>query len=553
VREIVPSVRNELLCVALALAVPIVARAAAAQGPSRLDLGGDLAVGGEAERYLRILQLAKLSPQQPWSIRPAFAQSTAGFVSMGVDHPWKERWSARDSSRTASIRLLRPSAKLVYNSAFPFGDNRGPAWDGRGLTAEVQAGVSARWWRFRAQIAPVAFVAQNLAFPLAPNGLTDSGRFADARFPRKIDAPQRFGERAYRRIDAGQSTVSLDLPGASVGVSTAAQSWGPAQDYPLVLSPTSGGFLHAFVATRTPVNLWLFRLHARLIAGRLSQSEFSPVTSDPTDRWATALAVVAMPRGITGLELGVARFIQGPSASGVPTVRDLHRLVSGGLSHTGELNAESENQFASVFFRWAVPAAGVELYGELSREDFSLDFRRFLQYPDDLSAYVLGLQRVLSSSTSRVRVFRAEVVNAEASPSNRGERGGSEHRLTDPLPPYLHSTVLQGHTNRGLFLGSPEAYGGAAWRVGVDQYTVRGRWSVGLERTLRLDWLPGSTASIGDVHPDVLYGVRIEAVRFAGARDYTLSVVPAIDLNRNLVRGHDVSNVNAAFTIRGWP
>ena len=297
-----------------------------------------------------------------------YGSSTALSLADG-EHPWRSRWQADSGARQSAWRFLRPGAKAVYNSAFPVQANDGPAWTGRGMTVALQGGLAVEFGRLRLQVAPIAFLAQNQAFSLAVNGLTGDARFRDARFPSTVDAPQRFGDRAYGRLDPGNSTASLDVGRVMLGVSTAAQSWGPAQDFPLLLSANSGGFLHAFVATRSPLNLGILDLHARLIAGRLTQSDFSPTTVASGNRWASAIALVFVPHGADGLELGFTRFIEGPSERGIPTPARIARLFSTGLSGKAErtgLNDALENQLASVFARWTFPRAGVEVYGDIS-------------------------------------------------------------------------------------------------------------------------------------------------------------------------------------------
>ena len=156
-----------------------------------------------------------------------------------------------------------------------------------------------------------------------------------------------------------------------------------------------------------------------MIAGRLTQSDFSPTTVASGNRWASAIALVFLPHGADGLELGFTRFIEGPSERGIPTPARIARLFSTGLSGKAErtgLNDALENQLASVFARWTFPRAGVEVYGEYLREDYSFDFRRFLQYPDDYGSYVFGLQRVLVNKPGALRVLRVEFMNAEPRP-----------------------------------------------------------------------------------------------------------------------------------------
>jgi len=218
----------------------------------------------------------------------------------------------------------------------------------------------------------------------------------------------------------------------------------------------------------------------------------------------------------------------------------------------GSVNEANENQMGSVFARWALPAAKAEFYGEFYKEDFAGPFHKgpssLVEKPDDLSAFSLGFQRVIRSTAAEIRVIRGELVAGETSHQERGQRG-----FDFPNPPYIHSELQQGHTLNGLILGSPEAYGGAGWRIGVDTYTAAGRTTFSLERALRFDYLfGGGSNDTALVHPDVVYAIRGEMLRFRGKMDYTLTVAPAIDLNRNLVPHHDVFNLMASVTVHGW-
>lgn len=526
-----------------------------AQRASALDLGTELRVGGEAERYVRAMQLLGWAAPSSWTIRanlPTVYAITRQADSLpALAHPWQSRFSNdRGAGRQWSITPLRPNARLIYNSSFPLSTSDGPTWAGRGITGEIQAGVAASLVRLRVQFAPVLFLAENQPFTLAPNAKTGIGAFQDARYPNLIDAPQRFGSKAYGRFDAGNSYAYADLPGAVIGISTAAESWGPAREYALILGGSSGGFTHAFVGTKQPINLWLFSVHSRIVLGELEQSEFSPIDTAPKKRWASAMVLTIVPRGATGLELGVTRFVEA-ALDGTPGLTEAKRIFSGFDVNTYS-NIIAENQLASAFFRWAFPGAGLEFYGEYGKEDYALDVRRLLQYPDDLRAYVLGLQHVTQHGLQRMRTLRFELVNAELSSASRGERGDlKDHKLLQPYPPYLHGIVTQGHTNRGLFLGSPEAFGGAAWRAGLDQFTAAGRTSYTIERNLRMDWVRDTATFSGASHPDVQWSAGAERMRFAGKRDYTVSVLATMNFNRNLQASHNVFNVRAALSVRG--
>jgi hypothetical protein len=543
------SLQRRLVTVAL---VVVAARRGKAQAYSRLDLGGFIEAGGEAERYLRVLQISGLVPLTPWSIQP-FAPTQAKKLHAVAAHPWRARFDAENGAANVSegAHLLRPQAHLIENSAFPFQEGGGPTWAGRGLTGDIQLGASVSSQFVYAQLAPLAFASQNLSFALAPNGQTGNLRFADARFPRNIDAPQRFGTTQYSRLEPGSSSLFLDYGGVVVGAMTAPQQWGPAREYPLVLSPNPGGFPTVFLGTSTPANLWLFRLHTRLVYSQLDQSPFSPVDTGDTRRFGSGIVGVIEPRGAPGLEIGGTRFIHDPWPDSGLSLSLLRRPLSNGFNFTSiAANPASENQVASAFARWALPAAKAEFYGEFYKEDFPGHFHQSLslvEKPDDLSAFTIGFQRVFIARPDFFRVLRGEIVNSQVSHQERETRG-----FTTPLPPYIHSEELQGHTVDGMLIGSPEAYGGAAWRIGVDDYSPNGRRTISLERSLRFDWLPTDTDS-SLVHPDVIYALRAELLRFYGNTEWQVTVIPAIDLNRNLVAGRDVFNVTVGFTFRGWP
>ncbi len=535
------------LCAAATLALGIaflVPTSGRAQAAPRLDLGAGVIVGGEAERYLRLLELSGEIERTDWTMQP-LQPTVARSLRPSAPGPWSGRFARSDVSN--GLQLLRPSARLILNSAFPVQEALGPTWSGRGATISLQAGAAARWGRLSLQLAPVVFLAQNADFPLASNGTSGSLRYADSRFPFQIDNPQRFGTGTYGRVDPGTSSLDMELPaGLAIGLSSAPVRWGPALEYPLLLGPNAGGFPHYYAGTGRALDLWVVRVKAQLIGGWLSQSEFSTASAGKSRRFASAVVASAIPRGVPGLELGVTRMFESNqpfSARRALQPVDLRELLNG----APEENFTPVNQLASAFFRWVFPDAGAEVYGEWLRDDFPGSLRKLLLQPDDISTFTVGMQRVLASSATSRRVIRFEIVNGELTHNERGDHGALQ-----PLPPYVHYLVVQGHTQHGLILGSPEAYGGAGWRLSLDHYSPRGRTSFGLERTLRFDWLPGQSPTATDIHPDVMYALRANVLRFSGSRDYGLTLLPAIDLNRNLERGADRLNLHAVLSVSGW-
>lgn len=494
-------------------------------------------VGSELERYLRILQLAGKSPVYPWSVRGFSPREIDGLAPRDSLHPWAARLGggAPDSTQGLRVAILRPEVHLTFNSAFPWAENDGVVWAGRGLTSAIQAGVQARYGPLTLTLRPIAFRAENDAFPLMPNGLTGDRRFANGVAPGKIDLPQRFGSGPYERIDFGQSSLALDLYGVALGVSTGSEIWGPAFDQSLVLGAGAPGFTHAFIGTVAPVNVGVGHLHGRLIVGRLEQSAYSPAPSGLGSRLAAGLVATFSPRWTPGLELGLTRFFHQRWPTGglllsdflIP-LRGFFLKNSAQKYNPSDPNYTPQNQIASVFSRWAFPSSGLEIYGEYARDDRNANTRDLLSEPDHISAYTIGLVKLLRRSARSYSVVRAELANGRVT---------DLARLRPESGFYVHAPIDQGHTNRGQLLGSPAvALGGDGATIGLDVYQTDGRWTLEGTRMARpLDiYAEGAASGRGW---DVSYALKAERLLFLQGWEITAAVTGVFDLNRNF--SHD--------------
>ncbi|HEU4882877.1 MAG TPA: capsule assembly Wzi family protein [Longimicrobium sp.] len=493
-------------------------------------------VGSDAERYLRVLQVAGEVPLYPWTLR--------GFSPAEVDrllpdpsavHPWRDRLPPADSAPPAvRVRGVRPQADLVFNSAFPQGTNDGAVWAGRGLTASASAGVEVRVGRaLSLRIEPLVFWSQNREFPLLVDDRPDSLRFIDPYYPGQIDLPQRFGDESFVRVDPGQSTLRLDVVGVAAGISTANQQWGTAVDQTLLLGPNAAGFPHAFLGTARPVNVGLGRVHGRVVWGSLGQSDYSDVHGHGSRRLMTGFVAVFLPARMTGLELGLGRFFHEPWPEGGVEAQDLLRPVETFFRESLEGRNEPENQLAAAFFRWTLPGERFEFYGEYLREDHNYDLEDLIMEPDRSSGYVLGGRKVWRRGGS-LRTLRAEWVNTARSHLNQG---------SGQALPYHHFATRQGHTVGGQLLGSPAAYGGGGSVVALESFTPRGRWSVDWTR-MRI-YRPRLTDGPGS---DVLHSLGAEVVWFRGRMDLVGGMRGSLELNRHFT--DDVFNLNASLGVR---
>ncbi len=513
-------------------------------------------VNSQGERYLRALQLLGKVPAYPWTLRYFVGAELQRLApSPQGDHPWRDRLAPIPAAASGpQIGPANWEAQILFNSAFPAGENDGALWAGRGFTVAASGGGWGRWGPLWARLGPEMFLTQNAPFPLAPNGQGGERVWQDP-LGSGIDHPQRFGSGPYGRLDLGATALSLEVTGLVLGLSNEAQWWGPAQHYPLMLGNNAGGFPHAFLQTARPFDLRLARLHGRLISGRLDQSKYSPVQQGETRRFAAAAAVVVLPKGLPGLEVGVHRFSERIWPRGGIALSHILRPFATGVSVDYRTNVWEENQLAGAFFRWALPPAGFEFYGEVIREDFARDLRHYIVEPDDLMGRVFGFQRVWERTDGSVLSLRGEVVSSEVHHSERGDRFRDGRLPPRPLPRYQHGTVRQGHTQRGQILASPTAYGGSGWTLGLDVYSQKGRWSLDVSRTLRMDWLPVPLEPDQRNLADVIYTLKGEWLRFRGRSFWSVVLAPMWNLNRNLQKGDDEFNLFTGVRIGGllWP
>jgi hypothetical protein len=546
-------VRRAALVVALTLATGTAGSIAAQEEPvhERFASPGEAFVGSEMESYLRFLQSEGSAGVYPWSIRGLSPQEVERIAPADTLHPWANRYRWRDRPGGGlRLGLISPDAAMIFNSAFPYGANNGPVWAGRGLTGALQAGLHTRWGPASLTLAPVVFHATNRSFELAPNGEPDRLRYADGYRSREIDLPQRFGSEPYARIDPGQSTLRLDVPVLAIGISTANQHWGPASEHPILLGNNAPGFLHAFAGTSAPLDLWLGGVHGRIVWGRLEQSPYSVVEGALSRRFMSGLVGVFTPRGVPGLELGAARFFHEAWPEEGLTAADLLKPFEGLLKENlrprenpvipSEPTTDPDNQLASIFFRWAPPASGFEVYGEYGREDHSWNLRDLILAPDYTGGYMLGFRKLWRRSPLEWITLRGEVLDLQI---------GHLARVRASTPFYIHGWTRQGHTHRGQILGSAAGYGGAGSVLAADRYHPGGRWTLAWRRAVRMDRGVVEGADISDPRGvDVMHSLGAETLVFRGRFVFTAGVAGVYNLNRNF--DSDRFNLNATLGVR---
>lgn len=498
-------IRAPLRCMSavfLLVSAPLVAQWQSAVGPEGAALGAP--IGSDMERYLRALSISGAIRPVIWGARDLSVEDVVGILaSESASHPWQARLRRSLDRRLA----LGASAMSSYNTGFPWGQNDGPVWQGRGATGALGGAATLRIGPLGLTAAPLVFAAQNAEFPLMPTSGFDSVQTGIYAYD--IDLPQRFGVRRYARGNAGESSLRLTLSGIALGVSTEAEGWGVGEAFPSILGANAGGFPHVYVGThsrgvRIPS---IGRFGVRYLVGVMSQSAWSPVTGADTfasiefpGRRRATVGVVGswMPAFASNLEVGVSRFYHSPWRGDKRTwnawSKPFEGVLKAGFGDRGEVSfdptGDLDNQLASLYSRWAFPSRGAELAFEYFREDHNYDNRDLAGEPEQNGATSASLRVLTDRSASKLSMLTLEYFSGDVRPI-------AQQRAQGLL--YFHGTLRQGHTERGQLLGSPIGAGAvdgqrASWerfqpagsvRVMLQRLRTRSRPSTDPERLFR--------------------------------------------------------------------
>jgi hypothetical protein len=392
--------------------------------------------------------------------------------------PWMHPVPAQNGR--AALHLLPLRNITSYNSDFPDDRNNGAVWAGRGLSTAISIGVRMSAGPLTAAIQPVIAWQQNSDFvtvdTVAPEG------FDSLTYPwRRIDWPQRFGHESYSTVDPGQSYVRLDARGVALGVSTENLWWGPGQRNSIIMGNTAAGFPHVFFGSAKPFNVGIGKLNLEGVWGQLEESEYFDTVSTNNNRVFTGLTVTFEPRGLTGLQLGLNR-VYTHIPDSVAFKDYFLKLIAPPLKSqlaTPE-NPEGgapDDQIASVFARWVLPAADFEVYAEWAKADHNVDFWDFAHEPEQAQGYTLGFQKIVAGPSRWFRLH-GELTHLSASTTFLTRGNG---RI---ISYYVHGRVKQGYTHRGQILGAWVGPGGNTAYLGADVMGQLTTWGGYLERTV---------------------------------------------------------------------
>jgi len=504
-------------------------------------------VGDAWEDYLRLLQISGRAAVGSFTVRP-FQRVDVRDSASKLPNPWGARLRSRLASGTGSaVSFSGVDFRTFFNSGFPTGRNDGAVWQGKGITTAVRPGVSARWRALSISVRPLLVFNQNSSFELAPVGPSGMPIFA---YPwRRIDLPQRFGERPFWTFDPGESELRLSSRKVSVGVSTRSLWWGPSIENAIVMSSNAPGIPHVFFGTSAPVDIGIGDLEGRWIWGRLAQSDYFDPTVDKTQRFLTGIVLAYSPDFLSGLTVGVTRVFYSLIPESGVGMGEYFAVVQGVRKQTfatasNPTGDDERDQLLSLFTRWVLPESGFEVYTEWSRNDHSWSLRDFLQEPEHSQGYTLGLQKVIPVPPGRLLAVKVELTHLERSAT-------AQVRATPTY--YTHHIVTQGYTQKGQVIGAGIGPGGNSQHLGVDLYDAWGRGSIYFERAVvdndaYYAWAAANDRGSCCHQVDLRLGV--DALFFVDELELGIGTEFTRELNRYF-SGPDLWNARLTLTL-GW-
>ncbi|MGK6352545.1 capsule assembly Wzi family protein [Parapedobacter sp. DT-150] len=450
------------------------------------------------------------------------------------------------------LRLLPVVLDVQLNTAYPYGWNDGPMIPAKGIQTYLSTGFFAKYRWLSVQFKPEFVTAQNKAYKGFGG---DSGPNIDwySYLGNLIDMPELFGIGSFTKAYLGQSSIRLTLDPVSLGISTENIWWGPGRRNSILMSNTAPGFPHLTLNTAKPIHTYIGSFEGQIVLGRLTKSGFPPsllgdtarhmqyiVDKPAGKRYLSGITLNYQPRWVPGFFIGLSRvYNSNPDMEGSFIQKYLPFLEA--LTAKQKIGPDSadegipRDQMISFFFRYVIPKAQMEFYGEYAKNDHNYDARDAVLQLNHTRAYTLGLRKIVSVAGfwSGDLQIAAEMTQMAVTDTRRIRASGSW---------YAHVPVRDGYTNQGQLLGAGIGPGGNVQEV--DFSWIRGLKQVGVQferlvhnedfatwilQDYRRNWVDASIAAYGTWdYKRFIFNAHLQ---FIHAYNYQYGFRPAEDLN----------------------
>ncbi|WP_238579891.1 capsule assembly Wzi family protein [Treponema endosymbiont of Eucomonympha sp.] len=440
------------------------------------------------EEYYDFLSLQGLAERPALNYRTL--SDSVWALEEGADgniapHPWQgQNFSAfRPLFSGVKMRIYGPALFISGNTAAPYGQNDGALWQGRGFNASFTGGIRFEGYGVEATFKPQLAFSQNAAFDIMPpaySGEIYIGKAEEYGYYgiKNIDAPQRFGDKPFFVYDWGDSEVRYLWKTVTAGFGTQSIWLGPAELNPIIHSNNAPSYPKLDIGLRRQAmtipwgNWYAGDIETRVWWGYLSESDYFDNEASNDHNLITGFTIAyGFPSLLKGLSLGLNRIML--SKWDAINYTSLFTLLWPVMESSA--GSDESDQRASVTIDYLLPVAGLNIYLEWARNDFSSNIDSILRYPFHTEGYTLGTKKALSVTNMFTGEILLEITKLECSQDY-------DRLITWSSTFYAHSIILQGHTNGGQWLGAGIGTGGNSQYLGFKLYFPQGYGQVFVQR-----------------------------------------------------------------------
>ena len=373
-------------------------------------------------------------------------------------------WFMRGINQGLIARVYGPEWFNSYNTAFPYGQNDGALWQGRGYNTALTTGIRLEGYGFELTFKPQISWSQNKDYEYLPGVYNSEYSYFWAP---NIDLVQRYGDSSFWTYDWGDTEFRWSWKSFTIGFGCQNPWLGPVWLNPMLGSNNAASYPKVDIGLRrTPVtlpfvNYYIGDIEGRVWTGMLQESDYFDNNPDNDKRMLNAMSCSFAPSFIPNLTIGMNRVYI--TTWKIKNLKYLARFIT--MSKANDWVGDGEDGKVTLFIDWKFDKIGFEVYGEYGIDDFPT------RYSVDLfhtAIFTIGMKQILpikSSKNLKGELF-LEFNNFEMSQDFQFQwpYGGF----------YSHGGIIHGYTNKGQILGAGTGYAGNSQFVGIKIYYPKG-------------------------------------------------------------------------------
>jgi hypothetical protein len=219
------------------------------------------------------------------------------------------------------------------------------------------------------------------------------------------------------------------------------------------------------------LNWYIGDIEARAWWGYLSESDYFDNDSSNDHNLITGFSIAYQFPFLKNLSIGLNRIMlsKWDDLSLEPLLTLLWPFMETSAGY------DENDQRASIIIDYLIPTAGLNIYLEWARNDYSTSFDHVLRYPFHTVAYTFGIKKMVAINSFFSGELLLELTGLECSQDY-------DRLLTWYSTFYAHHIITQGHTNGGQWLGAGMGTGGNSQYLGFRLYFSKGYGSIFIQR-----------------------------------------------------------------------